>query len=557
VSDRSETVLSSAKLALAIKQIRAEEPNVSLLGSEPVAIVGIACRFPGGVRTATEYWRMLHDGVDAITTIPADRWDADAYFDLDPQAPGKTNGRWGGFVPGVDLFDPSFFGISPREAVSIDPQQRLILEVIWEALWDSGRSPGSVGGSRTGVFVAVCSSDYERLLFDDGAAIGPQTCAGAYHSIVSGRVSFLLNLRGPSISVDTACSSSLVAVHLACQSLRAGDCSLALAGGVNLHLLPEHYIGLAKMGMLAPDGRCKAFDSKANGFVPSEGCGVVALKLLADALQDGDRIYAVVRGTAVNQDGCTSVLTAPNGLAQQEVIRAALQNAQVPPSNISYIETHGTGTALGDPIEVEALAEVLGASASNAVPCALGAVKTNMGHLEAAAGVAGLIKAALALDREEIPPNLHYSELNPHITFQDTRFYVPTRPVRWPRGAARFAGVSSFGFGGTNAHIVLEEAPQLPRRRSESAASPSKSKFLLPISARTPEALKDFARLYREFTGDESLKQIELYDLCHSAATRRDHYEERLAIVAGTRPGKVKVSSSSFRDKVRSGHGWE
>jgi acyl transferase domain-containing protein/NADPH:quinone reductase-like Zn-dependent oxidoreductase len=407
--------------------------------------------------------------------------------------------------------------------------------VSWEAMWDSGRAPGSLSGSRTGVFMAICGSDYERLLFDDAALIGPQSCSGAYHSIASGRVSFLLNLRGPSISVDTACSSSLVALHLACQSLRAGDCNLALAGGVTLHLRPEHYIGLSKLGMLSPDGRCKAFDSRANGFVPSEGCGVVVLKLLADALRDRDRVYAVVRGTAVNQDGRTNVLTAPNGLAQQEVIRAALQNAQVQPANISYIETHGTGTALGDPIEVEALTEVLGSSALTNVPCALGAAKSNIGHLEAAAGIVGVIKAALALDRQEIPGNLHFKELNPHISLQGTRFYIPTQPQAWLRGAAaRFAGISSFGFGGTNAHVVLEEAPQLFQRPAKSDALP-RNKFLLPISARTPEALQDFARLYQKFLSEENREPIDLYNLCHSAATRRDHYEERLAIAAGTR----------------------
>ncbi|HEY2646487.1 MAG TPA: type I polyketide synthase, partial [Candidatus Acidoferrales bacterium] len=535
MSDRPETVLSSARLALAIKQLRAEKPGVSILGSEPVAIVGIGCRFPGGVRSAEEYWQLLRDGVDAITTIPADRWDADAYFDLDPQAPEKMNGRWGGFVPGADLFDPVFFGISPREAISIDPQQRLVLEVCWEAMWDSGRAPESLSGSRTGVFMAICGSDYERLLFDDAALIGPQSCSGTYHSIASGRVSFLLNLRGPSISIDTACSSSLVALHLACQSLRAGDCNLALAGGVTLHLRPEHYIGLSKLGMLSPDGRCKAFDSSANGFVPSEGCGVVVLKLLADALRDGDRVYAVVRGTAVNQDGRTNVLTAPNGLAQQEVIRAALQNAQVQPANISYVETHGTGTSLGDPIEVEALAEVLGSNALTTIPCALGAAKSNIGHLEAAAGIVGVIKAALALERQEIPGNLHYKELNPHISLQGTRFYIPTQPQPWLRGAAaRFAGISSFGFGGTNAHVVLEEAPKLSQH-SPKSDTPSGNKFLIPISARTPQALQDFARLYQKFLGEENREQIDLYNLCHSAAIRRDHYEERLAIVAGKR----------------------
>jgi acyl transferase domain-containing protein/NADPH:quinone reductase-like Zn-dependent oxidoreductase/NAD(P)-dependent dehydrogenase (short-subunit alcohol dehydrogenase family) len=534
VSDSPKTVLSSAKLALAIKQLRAENSDLSLLGSDPIAIVGIGCNFPGGIRSADQYWQLLRDGVDAITTIPADRWDAEAYFDTDPQASGKINSRWGGFVPDVDLFDPVFFGIAPREAANIDPQQRLLLEVVWEAIWNSGRSPQSLGGSRTGVFVAICSSDYERLVFDDITLIGPQSCAGAYHSIASGRLSFLLNLRGPSISIDTACSSSLTTVHIACQSLRTGECNLALAGGVNLHLLPEHYIGLSKLGMLSPDGRCKTFDSQANGFVPSEGCGVVVLKPLADALRDGDRVYAVIRGTAVNQDGCTNVLTAPNGLAQQEVIRAALKNGHVAPSSISYVETHGTGTALGDPIEVEALAEVLGAESPEAGRCALGAVKSNLGHLEAAAGIAGLIKAALALDREEIPPNLHYSELNPHITLENTRFYLPTQRTPWPRGSrGRFAGISSFGFGGTNAHVVLEEAPSTPQPRQLDKSS-SRNTFLLPISARTREALRDFATLHQEFLVSPNAKQTNLYDICHSAATRRHSYEERLTVSGST-----------------------
>ena len=545
MAESAPTFLSSAKLALAIRRLRAEKSDLSLLASDPIAIVGIGCRFPGGVFSPDEYWRMLHDGVDAITTVPPERWDADAYFDADFQAPGKTNCRYGGFVPRVDLFDPLLFGIAPREAVCMDPQQRLLLEVVWESIWNSGRAPESLAGTPTGVFVAVYNTDYSRLLVEDDDAIGANTTAGGSHSIASGRISFLLDLHGPSISIDTACSSSLVAIHFACQSLRAGDCNVALAGGVTLHLLPEHYIGMAKMGMLAPDGRCKTFDSRADGFVPGEGCGMVVLKLLADALKDGDRIYAVIRGTAVNQDGRTNVLTAPNGLAQREVIRAALHNAQVPASSVSYVEAHGTGTALGDPIEVEALAEVVGAASQDSIPCALGAVKSNIGHLEAAAGVAGLIKAALALDREEIPPNLHFGELNPHITLQGTRFYLPTQPSPWARGTQpRFAATSSFGFGGTNAHVVLEEAPQMPQRRGGND-SRSRDKFLLPISARTPEALKDFARLYKEFLGSETGKRSGLYEICHSAATRRHSYEERLA-VSGTSHEEMSRSLGDF-----------
>ena len=456
MSGAPQTV-SAAKLAVAIRKARSEAPT-ALLASEPIAIIGIGVRFPGGADSPASYWRLLESGTDAITRVPAERWDADRYFDRDPQAPGKTNCRFGGFIAGAEKFDPVLFGIAPREAASMDPQQRLLLEVAWESLWDSGRAPESLAGSNTGVFMAIYGGDHARLAYSDPLSIGPNSCAGVSHSIASGRLSYLLDLHGPSLSIDTACSSSLVASHIACQSLRARECSLALAGGVTLHLEPEHYIALAKLGMLSPDGCCRTFDSRANGFVPGEGCGVVVLKRLAEALADQDRVYAVIRGSAVNQDGRTNVLTAPNGLAQRAVIRAALDHAHVDAASVTYIEAHGTGTPLGDPIEVEALAEVAGPAGQ---PCALGAVKSNFGHLEAAAGVAGLIKAALALDRGEIPPNLHFEKLNPHISLEGTRFFLPVARTEWKRGEAiRFAGVSSFGFGGTNAHVVLEEAPR-------------------------------------------------------------------------------------------------
>ena len=528
--------LSSAQLALAIKRLRVERPEADLVFSDPIAIVGMGCRFPGDVRSPQDYWRLLRDGIDAITKAPPDRWDAEAYFDPNPLAPGKMNSCWGGFVTGQDLFDPLLFGISPREAISIDPQQRMLLEVAWETLWDSGRAPESLAGSRTGVFVAISNSDYERLLFEDIDSIGPHACSGGYRSVASGRISFLLDLHGPSISMDTACSSSLSVVHGACQSLRSGECDLALAGGVTLHLLPGHYIGLAKLGMLAPGGRCRTFDASADGFVPSEGCGMVALKRLADALADGDRIYAVIRGSALNQDGRTNVMTAPNGLAQQAVIRAALKNAQVRPSDVTFVETHGTGTVLGDPIEVEALNEALGAGSDGPQPCALGAVKTNLGHMEAAAGIAGLMKAALALEQQEIPKNLHLAELNPHISLEGTRFYLPGATTPWPRGhSARFAGVSSFGFSGTNAHVVLEESPRV-QKHPEPGPEPGLEitrPYLLPISARTPEALQSFARAYRSFVG-ESGREIPLYDICQTAARKRSHYEERVALTAAS-----------------------
>lgn len=525
MSADSQGVRTAAQMALAVKRFKEERPDAGLLNADPIAIVGIGCRFPGNVRTPEECWRVFADGIDTITDIPGDRWAAATYYDPDPIASGKTNSRWGGFIPDADLFDPELFGISPREAASVDPQQRLLLEVAWEAILDSGRAPESLAGTRTGVFVGICLSDYERMAVADASSISVNTCTGAYRSVASGRISYLLDLRGPSVAVDTACSSSLVAVHDACRSLRAGESDLALAGGVTLHLLPEHYVGLARLGMLSANGRCKPFDASADGFVPSEGCGLVILKRLSDALADGDRIYAVIRGSAVNQDGRTNSLTAPNGLAQQDVVAAALRNGQVPPSSVSYVETHGTGTVLGDPIEVEALAAVLGEN-----PCVLGAAKSNFGHLEAAAGVVGLIKAALALHKETIPANLHFKKLNPHISLEGTRFCIPSRPTPWPRGAVpRFAGVSSFGFSGTNAHVVLEEAPHVPAWRTK----PSEKVCCLLISARTSEALHQAVRGYRDFLAANG-KEIPLYDICHSAALRRSHYEERAAITATT-----------------------
>jgi acyl transferase domain-containing protein/NADPH-dependent curcumin reductase CurA/short-subunit dehydrogenase len=532
MSKAPEEALSAAKLALAVRQLRSVQPDSDLVYSEPIAVVGIGCRFPGGVRSAGEYWQFLHSHGDAISEIPAERWDPERYYSPDSNAEGRMNTRWGGFLEDVDQFDASFFGISPREASAMDPQQRLLLEVAWETLWDAGIAPDQLGGTSTGVFLGIYGTDYARLLLEDAHAIGPHTCAGAAHSMASGRISFLLDLHGPSVTIDTACSSSLVAVHLACQSLRARSCRMALAGGVSLKLRPEHYLCLSKLGMTSPDGRCRTFDADGKGFVPGEGCGVVLLKPLTDALMEGHQIYAVIRGAASNQDGHTNFLTAPSGPAQQRVIRAAIENARISPADISYVETHGTGTPLGDPIEVEALTEVIGGTAFEDRPCALGSVKTNLGHLEAAAGIAGFIKAALALHYEEIPPNLHYQKRNPLVVLEGTRFYVPVIPTPWPRSArGRFAGVSSFGFSGTNAHVVLEEAPRLAAARS--AVEPSPRSYLLPISARTTEACDQLARAYRHFLSDGG-RDLALYDICHSASQRRSHYEERLAVTAAS-----------------------
>ncbi len=425
--------------------------------AEPVAVVGIGCRFPGNVTGPESFWDLLVDGRNTISGIPADRWDADAFYDPDPLTPGRMTTKWGGFLPDVAGFDADFFGITPREAAAMDPQQRIMLEVAWEALEDAGIPTNSLGGTRTGVMVGVYFNEYQSMLSTSPEHVDAYTGTGNSHSITVGRISYQLGLRGPAVAVDTACSSSLAAVHLACQSLRLRETDLALAGGVSLTLRPETQIAISSWGLLSPHGRCASFDAAADGFVRGEGAGVVVLKRLIDAVRDGDQVLAVVRGSAVNQDGRSNGITAPNTEAQTHVIADALRCGDLAPDSVDYVEAHGTGTALGDPIEFEALAATYGRGEG---PCALGTVKTNLGHLEAAAGIAGLIKAVLAVQRGKIPRNLHFSQWNPAIDASSTRFFVPTENVPWPAGSGpRRAAVSSFGLGGTNAHVVIEQGP--------------------------------------------------------------------------------------------------
>lgn len=515
--------ISAVKLALLAKQLR-ERLDDELLAADPIAIVGMACRFPGGADTPEALWDLIRDGGDAITTVPPDRWDVDAIYDTDASVPGTTSSRFGGFLDGVDRFDAGYFGISPREAAHMDPQQRLVLEVAVEALERSGLPIDGLAGSLTGVFMASTLHDYGDRYAGHLRDIDAHTLTGNAHCIIPNRLSFLYDLRGPSVAVDTACSSSLVAVHLACQSLRSRDSDLALAGGVNVMLLPDTFVALSRWGLMARDGRCKTFDSRADGFVRSEGCGVVVLKRLADAIADNDPVVGVIRGTATNQDGRSTAMSAPNGLAQQDVVRRALRDGRVDPAFVGCVEAHGTGTILGDPIEVEALGAVLGAPTDGAPPLALTAVKANIGHLEAAAGVAGLIKAVLCLRNEQVPAAPHFVELNPHIRLDGTRLFIPTEPHAWPRGARpRFAGVSSFGFGGTNAHVVLEEAPVLP------VAPIAEAAHLLVVSAQQPDALRAAAgRL-----ADTLAAGADPAEVCAAAARRRTHHDERLAVVGG------------------------
>ncbi|CKP05330.1 phenolpthiocerol synthesis type-I polyketide synthase PPSB [Mycobacterium tuberculosis] len=427
--------------------------------AEPVAVVGIGCRFPGDVDGPESFWDFLVAGRNAISTVPADRWDAEAFYHPDPLTPGRMTTKWGGFVPDVAGFDAEFFGITPREAAAMDPQQRMLLEVAWEALEHAGIPPDSLGGTRTAVMMGVYFNEYQSMLAASPQNVDAYSGTGNAHSITVGRISYLLGLRGPAVAVDTACSSSLVAVHLACQSLRLRETDLALAGGVSITLRPETQIAISAWGLLSPQGRCAAFDAAADGFVRGEGAGVVVLKRLTDAVRDGDQVLAVGRGSAVNQDGRSNGVTAPNTAAQCDVIADALRSGDVAPDSVNYVEAHGTGTVLGDPIEFEALAATYGHGGD---ACALGAVKTNIGHLEAAAGIAGFIKATLAVQRATIPPNLHFSQWNPAIDAASTRFFVPTQNSPWPTAEGpRRAAVSSFGLGGTNAHVIIEQGSEL------------------------------------------------------------------------------------------------
>ncbi|MEW1550081.1 type I polyketide synthase [Streptomyces tsukubensis] len=516
----------------AVRQLRSKIDVLEQAKREGIAVVGMGCRLPGGVTSPDDFWRVLSEGVDTIGEVPEDRWELRR-----PGGPGGPSAgapaRRGGFIDGVDRFDPYFFGISPREAARMDPQQRHFLEVAWEALEDAGLTRERLRGSPTGVFVGANATDYLQLQLE-GAAADTYTVVGGTNCIIANRLSYVLDLRGPSLTVDTACSSSLVAVHLAAQSLRNRDCDAAVVGGLNLILSPRLAEAHAKGLPLAPDGRCKTFDATANGYARGEGVGVLVLKRLSDATADGDRIWAVIRGSAVNQDGLTNGLTAPNGLSQQSVIRQALGNAGLDPSQVTLLEAHGTGTELGDPIEVEALSAVYGRPGSEGDECVLGSVKTNIGHLEAGAGLAGLIRSALSIHHRAITPHLHLTNLNPHIDLDGTRLNVSAslRPWNVPDDR-RHAAVSSFGAGGTNAHVVLGPAPaDAPGADERSPAG--EGPRLLPVSAASGDALAAMARAYRDHLRSTEALGRRFDDIVHTATARRTRHEHRLAVVAGS-----------------------
>ena len=493
---------------------------------EEIAIVGMACRFPGADNLEA-YWNLCWEGRDAITEIPAERWNASALFDPDPAAAGKSYSRWGGFLKHLDQFDAGFFEMSPREAVHLDPRQRLALELSWEALEDASVPPSQLKGTNAGVFFATLADDYGRRVFAQRERIEAFSGTGTAHSMVANRLSYFYDIHGPSMTVDTACSGSLVAVHLGSESLRRRECNLVLAGGVNVILSPDSNLFFSRAGALSKDGRCKTFDSSADGFTRSEGIGVLVLKRLADAVEHGDRIYAVVRGSAVNQDGRTNGIMAPSPQAQTAVLRDAYRHAGVSPGHVQYIEAHGTGTKLGDPIEAQALGDVLGEGRPEGLRCLIGSVKTNIGHCEAAAGVAGIIKTALAIHRGKLPPSIHFKEANPLIPFSRLPFRVADRAGEWPDASRRLlAGVSSFGFGGTNAHVVLASAPREPAAQSSAGTSVSP----LLLSAPTPAALRDVAKQYASVLRNGA----PLADVADATRRCRQQFKHRLGLVTNS-----------------------
>ncbi|MEM9272529.1 MAG: aminotransferase class I/II-fold pyridoxal phosphate-dependent enzyme [Cyanobacteria bacterium P01_F01_bin.143] len=547
---------------------------------EPIAIIGIGCRFPGA-KNPQAFWELIRDGIDGVREVPPSRWDINSYYDRDPSKPGKTNTRWGGFLEQIDQFDPQFFGIAPKEAVTMDPQQRLLLEVAWETLEDAGQIPEELRGSKTGVFIGIGTHDYSIMMWQQPVS-EPYATTGTGNCIAANRISYIFDFKGPSLAVDTACSSSLVAVHLACQSIWTGESAIALAGGVNMLLLPTIMVGFSKGGFMSSDGRCKSFDASADGYVRGEGAGLVLLKPLSQAQAHGDDIYGVILSSAVNQDGTSQGMAAPNPLAQEAVLREAYERVGIDPAQVSYIEAHGTGTKVGDPIEMNALGAVFGSNRQEGNKCLVGSVKTNIGHTETAAGIAGIIKVALALKHGQIPPSLHFQNPNPAIAFDKLKLQVVTELTTWVSDQPLIAGVNSFGFGGTNAHIVMgsstisgdkgiREQGDKETRRWEDAlkntADPSGrasqahreiGKFnlrshqlnLLTLSAKSKSALQDLAQNYQDFIQQTD---FELSDICLASQRKRSHFHHRLTCISNTTQQLTKQLTAFISGKEIAG----
>ncbi|MGC4747514.1 type I polyketide synthase, partial [Micromonospora sp. DT201] len=505
--------------------------------STPIAIIGISCRLPRA-NGPDAFWQLLRSGGSAIREVPLERWNVDEYFESGKPGPGRVNSRSGGFLDSIDGFDAGFFGISPREAATLDPQQRLVLELGWEALENAGTLPATLRGTRTGVFVGATAGDYAGLIDQQGAqAYARHTMTGLNRGLLANRLSYVLGLRGPSLTVDTAQSSALAAVHLACESLRHGESSLALAGGVNLNLAPHSTVAAAQFGALSPDGRCYTFDARANGYVRGEGGGFVLLKPLAAAMADGDPVYCVIRGSALNNDGGGTGLTAPHQAAQEEVLLLAYAAAGVDPAAVQYVELHGTGTRLGDPIEAAALGAVLGAGRDPGMPLVVGSAKTNVGHLEGAAGIVGLLKTVLAVRHRAVPASLNFVTPNPAIAFDELRLRVQQESGPWLRPEMPLlAGVSSFGMGGTNCHVVVEQAPEVPVEEPVGVSGPLVESGLVPwvVSGKSPAAVQAGLAALDNVEADAGQVAWSLA----TARTRFDHRAVRLApdlVVQGSR----------------------
>lgn len=538
--------LTPAQRALLQKRLQ-QKPDVA----QPIAVVGMSCRF-SGAKNLDEFWDRIRRGETAIAEVPESRWDADEFYDPNPDAPGKMATRWGAFIDDVDAFDPLFFGIAPREASRMDPQQRLLLEVSWEALEHAGIAPESLAGSATGVFVGIGGTDYSKIptqFSNYYEFMDPHVGTGNALSISANRVSYIMDLRGPSIAVDTACSSGLVALHMAIQSLRSGEASLALAGGVNLVLCPDVSIAFSKARMLSPTGQCRPFDEAANGYVRGEGCGMVILKRLVDATRDGDDIVAVIRGSAVNQDGRTSGITAPNALSQQACILAAQAAAGVTAGEITYVEAHGTGTPLGDPIEFQSLGKVFPRKSPQDPKCHVTSAKALIGHTETVSGIAGLIKVVLMLKNQWIPAQPLLDNMNPNIDVTGTRLEIPTEGVAWETSGPRIAGVSSFGFGGTNSHVILEGVPASVTE-SEAPAG-DRPKHVLAISARTKKALPRVAARLRDRLTE--VDDDQLANFCYSANVGRSHFNNRIGAVAASRSQLIEQLDAVANEKRAKG----
>ena len=535
----SDLATRLSKLSPAQRRLLEERLSERKAKAEPIAIVGMGCRFPGA-QDIDSFWQLIRDGVSSVSEVPSSRWDADAFYDPSGEVAGKMSTKWGAFVDDVDQFDPVFFGISPREAARMDPQQRLLLEVAWESIEQAGIAPQSLAGSKTGVFVGIGGTDYSKIpshfenyLDQIDAHVG----TGNALSIAANRISYIFDFRGPSFAVDTACSSALVALHCAVRSLRSGESDAALAGGVNLILSPEVTIAFSKARMLSPDGVCRPFDADANGYVRGEGCGLVLLKRLSDAEKAGDQVLGVIRATAINQDGKTSGITAPNSDSQQQVILSAMSEAGITPDQVSYIEAHGTATPLGDPIETVALGKLFRRKSDQQRPCYMTSVKANIGHTETVSGIAGLIKTLLLMKHGVIPPQLHLQEQNPNLSLAGSRIEIPTEQVSWQSAnGPRVAGVSSFGFGGTNAHVLLEDASasrdEPIEQRTESSHA-NGGHQVLALSAKDGVALEQQASRYAEALADQP--QLSLEEFCQAANVRRSHFSHRCTITAESR----------------------